>query len=165
VIRIWTRGQNLAQKSKFSKLPQNEQVRSPHCHEPNATRLGSNEHRMSEISRSVQIVKHAKNKCADCTIRTIHTDDDVAGPYDDMEEPYTDVVGLSWWTVGSLGESLVDTWNYCGEWFGATWQPMFWLFKIIIESMGIEPWTSTIDRVLWQWPPNRRTTQCFFLNI
>jgi hypothetical protein len=42
VIKIWTRGQNLAQKSKFSELPQNKQVRSPRRHEPNATRLGSN---------------------------------------------------------------------------------------------------------------------------
>jgi hypothetical protein len=70
VIRIWTRGQNFAQKSKFSELPQNQRVRRPRCHEPSATRLGSNEHRMSEISRSVRIIKHAKKKCADCTVRT-----------------------------------------------------------------------------------------------
>jgi hypothetical protein len=60
VIKIWTRGQNLAQKSKFSELPQNERVRSPHRHEPNATHLGSNRRRMREISRSVRIVKQAK---------------------------------------------------------------------------------------------------------
>jgi hypothetical protein len=62
VIKIWTRGQNLAQKSKFSELPQNERVCSPRRHEPNATRLGSNGRRMREISRSVRIVKQAKKK-------------------------------------------------------------------------------------------------------
>jgi hypothetical protein len=75
VIRIWTRGQNLAQKSKFSELPQNKWVCSPHRHEPNATRLGSNGRRMSEISRSVRIVKQAKKMCVDCTVCT---DADVA---------------------------------------------------------------------------------------
>jgi hypothetical protein len=70
MIRIWTRGQNFAQKSKFSELPQNEQVHSPRRHEPNATHLGSNGRRMSEISRSVRIVKQAKKKNVDCTVRT-----------------------------------------------------------------------------------------------
>jgi hypothetical protein len=60
MIKIWTRGQNLAQKSKFSELPQNEWVRSPRRHEPNATRLGSNGRRMREISRSVRIAKQVK---------------------------------------------------------------------------------------------------------
>jgi hypothetical protein len=74
LIRIWTRGKFFSQKSKFSELPQNEQVRSPHRHEPNATHLGSNGHRMSEISRSVRNIKQEK-KCVDCTVRT---DADVA---------------------------------------------------------------------------------------
>ena len=60
LIKIWTRGQNLAQKSKFSELPQNEWVRIPHRHEPNATRLGSNGRQLREISRSVQNDKQAK---------------------------------------------------------------------------------------------------------
>jgi hypothetical protein len=37
VIKIWTRGQILAQKSTFSELPQNEREHSPRHHEPNAT--------------------------------------------------------------------------------------------------------------------------------
>jgi hypothetical protein len=56
-----------------------EWVCRPRRHEPNATRLGSNERRMREISRSVQIVKQAKKMCADCTVRI---DADVVGPYD-----------------------------------------------------------------------------------
>jgi hypothetical protein len=60
MIRIWTRGQNFAQKSKFSKLPQIERVCRPRRHKPNTTYLGSNRHRMSDISRSVRIVKQAK---------------------------------------------------------------------------------------------------------
>jgi hypothetical protein len=69
VIKIWTRGQNLAQKSKFSELPQNERVRSPRRHEPNATHLGSNGRRMREISRSVRIAKQVKKIVTDCTVR------------------------------------------------------------------------------------------------
>jgi hypothetical protein len=84
VIKIWTRGQNLAQKSKFSEFPQNERERSPRRHEPNATHLGSNGRRVSEISRSVRIVKQVK-KCDDCTVCK---DADVACPYDDMVESY-----------------------------------------------------------------------------
>jgi hypothetical protein len=72
VIKIWTRGQNLAQKSKFAELPQNKWVRSPRRHEPNTIHLGSNGCRMREISCSVQIFKQAK-KIAYCTIRTICT--------------------------------------------------------------------------------------------
>jgi hypothetical protein len=60
MIKIWTRGQILAQKSKFSELPQNKRERSPRHHEPNATRLGSNRRREREISRSVRIVKQVK---------------------------------------------------------------------------------------------------------
>jgi hypothetical protein len=60
VIKIWTRGQILAQKSTFSELPQNERERSPRHHEPNATRFVSNGRREREISRSVRIVKQEK---------------------------------------------------------------------------------------------------------
>jgi hypothetical protein len=62
VIKIWTRGQILAQKSTFSELPQNERERSPRRHEPNATRFVSNGRREREISRSVRIVKQVKKK-------------------------------------------------------------------------------------------------------
>jgi hypothetical protein len=50
-------------------IASNERERRPRCHEPNTTHLGSNRHRMREISRSVQNDKQAK-KCADCTVRT-----------------------------------------------------------------------------------------------
>jgi hypothetical protein len=52
---------------------------------------------MSEISRSVQIVKQAK-KFADCTVRIVV---DVAGPYADVARPYADVAGAE----------LVDSWQ------------------------------------------------------
>jgi hypothetical protein len=79
MIKIWTRGQILAQKSTFSELPQNERERSPHHHEPNATRFVSNGRREREISRSVRIVKQVKKKRdADCAVRTVRTDADVA---------------------------------------------------------------------------------------
>jgi hypothetical protein len=75
MIKIWTRGQNLAQKSKFLELPQNERVCSPRRHEPNATHLGSNGHRMREISRSVRIAKQVKKKLL--TVQSVQ-DADVA---------------------------------------------------------------------------------------
>jgi hypothetical protein len=87
VIKIWTGGQNLAQKSKFLELPQNERVRSPHRHEPNATRLGSNRHRMREISRSVRIAKQGKKMSVDYAVFTVRTDADVV----EAVRPYTDV--------------------------------------------------------------------------
>jgi hypothetical protein len=40
-----------------------EQEHRPHRHEPNATRLGSNECQMREISRSIQNDKQAKKMC------------------------------------------------------------------------------------------------------
>jgi hypothetical protein len=78
VIKIWTRGQILAQKSTFSELPQNERERSPRRCEPNATRFVSNGRREREISRSVRIVKQVKKRDADCAVRTVRTDADVA---------------------------------------------------------------------------------------
>jgi hypothetical protein len=42
---------------------------------------------MSKISRSVRKVKQAKEN-ADCAVRTVCTDADVACPYTDMESPY-----------------------------------------------------------------------------
>ena len=60
MIKIWTRGQILAQKLTFSKLPQNKWVCSPRRHEPNTIRFVSNEHRKREISRSVRQVKQVK---------------------------------------------------------------------------------------------------------
>jgi hypothetical protein len=58
----WSRGSNFAQNSKCSESLQIEQARRPRRQEPNATWMGSNGHWMSEILRSIQIVKHAKNK-------------------------------------------------------------------------------------------------------
>jgi hypothetical protein len=86
-------------------------VRSPRRHEPNTTRTGSNGRRMSEISRSVQIVKQAK-KFVNCTVHTVAG---VAGSY-------ADVARLSWQTVGSCEvESYLDTWHIFYQWEGATW--------------------------------------------
>jgi hypothetical protein len=78
VIKIWTRGQILAQKSTFSELPQNERERSPRHHEPNAICFVSNGRREREISRSVRKVKQGKKMSADCAVRTVRTDADVA---------------------------------------------------------------------------------------
>jgi hypothetical protein len=47
---------------------------------------------MSEISRSIQIIKQAK-KIADYTIHTVA---DMVGPYSDMTGSYADVEKLSW---------------------------------------------------------------------
>jgi hypothetical protein len=60
LIKIWTRGQILAQKSTFSELPQNEREHSPYRHEPNATHFVSNGRREREISRFVRQVKQVK---------------------------------------------------------------------------------------------------------
>jgi hypothetical protein len=49
VIKIWTRGQILAQKSTFSELPQIGRERSPRRHEPNAIRFVSNGRRERKI--------------------------------------------------------------------------------------------------------------------
>jgi hypothetical protein len=94
LIKIWTRGQNLAQKSKFSELPQNEQERSPHHHEPNATQFGSNRRHMREISRSVRITKQVKKMSADCAVRT---DADVAEDVRQYTEVAYDDVAVSDW--------------------------------------------------------------------
>jgi hypothetical protein len=69
VIRIWTRGQILPQKSKFSELPKNKWVCSPRRHEPNAIRFVSNGRRERKLSRSVRIAKQVK-KSADWAVRT-----------------------------------------------------------------------------------------------
>ena len=76
VIRIWTRGQNLAQKSKCSESLQNGQVCRSHPHEPNTLKTGSNGHWMSEISHFFQFAKQTKTK-TDYTIRTTN----MAGSY------------------------------------------------------------------------------------
>jgi hypothetical protein len=47
----------------------------------------SNGVRMEKISHSVRKVKQAK-KIADCAVRTVRTDADVACPYADMVGPY-----------------------------------------------------------------------------
>jgi hypothetical protein len=60
VIKIWTRGQILAQKSMISELPQNKHEHIPRRHEPNATRFVSNGRREREISRFVRQVKQVK---------------------------------------------------------------------------------------------------------
>jgi hypothetical protein len=73
---------------------------------------------MSEISRSVQIVKQGK-KIVDCTVRTIA---DVAWSYNDVAGPYADVAKLSWRTIGSWEvESFLDTWHVFDKLDGATW--------------------------------------------
>jgi hypothetical protein len=60
MIRIWTRGQILPQKSKFSELPKNKWVCSPRRHEPNAIRFVSNGRRERKLSRSVRQAKQVK---------------------------------------------------------------------------------------------------------
>ena len=101
VIKIWTMGQILAQKSMFSEFPQNELERIPHRHEPNTIRLGSNGCRMREISRYVQIVKQAKNN-----VLTVHSVRMLTWQrlYDDMACSYAkvevgDVAFIYWLTV------------------------------------------------------------------
>jgi hypothetical protein len=75
-----THDKNLDQEAKFnpkikcSESLQNEQVRSPRHHEPNSLRMGSNEHWMREISRSVRFSKQGKKLSI---LQSVHAD--VAG--------------------------------------------------------------------------------------
>jgi hypothetical protein len=73
------RDQILLKNSKCLESLQIEQERRPHRHDPNATCLGSNEHREREISCSVQNDKQEKKRDADCTVRTVRMDVDVVG--------------------------------------------------------------------------------------
>jgi hypothetical protein len=50
-----------------------ERERRPHHHKPNTTRLGSNGHRMREISCSVQNDKQAKKNVL--TVQSVQDDD------------------------------------------------------------------------------------------
>ena len=72
LIKIWTRGQILAQKSTFSELPQIRRERSPHRHESNAIRFISNGRRERKIWRSVRKVKQGK-KMLTVPVRTVRT--------------------------------------------------------------------------------------------
>jgi hypothetical protein len=74
--------QILLKNSKCSESLQIERERRSHHYKPNATHLGSNGRWEREISRSVQNDKQAKKRDADCTVRTVHTDADVACPYE-----------------------------------------------------------------------------------
>jgi hypothetical protein len=137
VIRIWTRGQNLAQKSKCSESLQNKQVHRPHRHEPNALRTGSNRHRMSEISRSVRFAKQAK-KIVDCTVRTgddsgrvrltrgsvTWHDDDVAS--DEWQVYLID----TWVNDFDTWHFLANGWCHVAQAWAATWHPVVWCLKI-----------------------------------
>jgi hypothetical protein len=97
LIKIWTRGQNLAQKSMFSKLPQNEQERSPHHQKPNTTQFGSNRRHMREISRSVQITKQVKKMSVDCAVRMDADMEEDVRQY--TEVAYDDVVVSDWYLL------------------------------------------------------------------
>jgi hypothetical protein len=93
LIKIWTRGQILAQNSTFSELPQNERERSPRHHEPNAIRFVSNGRREREISRSVRIVKEAKKR----TLTGQSVQADVAEVVQvTWQNPYDDVAKVMW---------------------------------------------------------------------
>jgi hypothetical protein len=69
MIRIWTRGQILPQKSKFSELPKNKWVCSPRRHEPNAIRFVSNGRRERKLSRSVRRAKQVKKVLTGQSVR------------------------------------------------------------------------------------------------
>jgi hypothetical protein len=53
-------GSNFSSKINILRIASKRTECSPHCHEPNTTRLGSNGRREREISRSVRIVKQVK---------------------------------------------------------------------------------------------------------
>jgi hypothetical protein len=89
---------------------------------------------MSEISRSVQIVKQGK-KFADCTIRTVA----------DVARSYTDVAGAELADSWRLAvKSFLDMWHSFDKWDGAMWPRhglprgsiFHWLFKIIWSLWG-----------------------------
>jgi hypothetical protein len=64
-----------------------------------------------------------KKRDADCAVRTVRMDADVACPYDDVAEMNgrgtTTDVAFIYWQI--LGESVCDTWQLLGKWRGATW--------------------------------------------
>jgi hypothetical protein len=70
---------------------------------------------MSEISRSVQIVKQAKKIFVDCTVRT---DAELAGSYDTWQM-LSLVAGVELAVMWM--NYIVDTWHICGKWIGDTW--------------------------------------------
>jgi hypothetical protein len=91
----------LLKNSKCSESLQIKRERRPrHC-KPNTTHLGSNERQEREISRSVQNGKQAKKRVVDCTVRTIHTNDDMADGTDDVAG-----CTLTWQTV--IGKLAYD---------------------------------------------------------
>jgi hypothetical protein len=116
MIKIWTRGQILAQKSTFSKFPQNERELSPRHHEPNATRFVSNGRRERDIA--ICSNRQIGKKSVDCAVHIVCMDVDVAGPY-------IDVVGLYMMTwnsiIGRFGRMLFRHVTFIGQWCGATW--------------------------------------------
>jgi hypothetical protein len=74
----------LLKNSKCSESLQIGRERRPRRCEPNAAHLGSNGRQEREISRSFQNDKQTKKRDADCTVRTVGTDDDVADCTDDV---------------------------------------------------------------------------------
>jgi hypothetical protein len=71
--------QILVKNSKCSESHQIEQVHRPHHYEPNTTHLGSNGHGSERYRVLFKMTNRQKKRDADCTVRTVHTDADVAG--------------------------------------------------------------------------------------
>jgi hypothetical protein len=117
---------------------------------------------MSEISRSVQIVKQGK-KIVDCIVRTVCMVAKVAGSYDDVAGLYADVAGLSWWTVGSYVDELAsDMWHLGGEWIGDTWPKqgpprVTWSMVKICGVYRTRPHDLQAGVKLWEGSSNRHT--------
>jgi hypothetical protein len=126
---------------------------------------------MSEISRSVRIVKQAKRNVL--TVQSVQMltwqrpYDDVACLY--VEVAVDDVAIVDWqmWT------NPCDTWHHFGKWYGATWPRhglpcgtllLVWVFgKILWSLWGSNPGPPPPWKILGG-PPNQCAIH-MFLNI
>jgi hypothetical protein len=143
----------LLKNSKCLESLQIERERRPRRYEPNATRLGSNERREREISRSVQIYKQAKKRVADCTVCT---DADVAGRTTRGIQTFEQLAG----DLVCLAANGMTT---CGPVNGRHMSSIYW-FKTYVVGR-IRPRDLRAGAKTWQRAVNRHATSCSLLYI
>jgi hypothetical protein len=132
MIKIWTRGQILAQKSTFSELPQNERERSPRHHEPNTIAfrlkrtLGARDIAICPNRQTGKKRMLTGQSVQSVRMLTWHDRTLTWRPYNDVA--CGDVASICWLTVGRMTSRHVAL---CGQMIGchvaqswaATWHP------------------------------------------